>query len=229
MKKFLVACLGLAACAAAAFLPTSAYADGTGIYDESYRFSDTGFYVGVAGGGAWASSDWHSNGLPVTSISNSGGIVGGTVGFNFQNGRWLLGIETDLSTGLRLRTHESSAGFCTGGLGCVADVEWLGTVRGRLGYAHHRMLFYVTGGAAFARIDHSIPVAETNRQTITGWTVGGGLEAILIGNLSAKIEYLFVDLGETVACPDSNASCPASGTLADNRLNIVRAGLNYRF
>lgn len=235
MKPFRPAVVGLSAGAALFVVSTAADANGRrSIKDEPHPLvlSWTGFYVGISGGAAWASSDWDFKGSPVTSMDDTGGIVGGTLGYNWQSGAWVFGVEADLSTGLGLQTHSGSAVFpaaCAGGLGCATDIDWLGTVRGRLGYASGGLLLYATGGFAFARVEHSIPAATTNSETATGWTIGAGLEGRLTSNLSAKVEYLFVDLGETTACPASNALCAPPGTLADNEVNILRVGLNYRF
>ena len=93
-------------------------------------------------------------------------------------------------------------------------------MRGRVGYAFDRFMPYVTGGAAFGNIKSTVAGVGSSDETKAGWTVGGGLEAALAGPWTAKVEYLYVDLGR-------------GGSIlgADTRFNanIVRAGLNYRF
>ena len=81
------------------------------------------------------------------------------------------------------------------------------------------MMPYITAGAAFASVENSVPGASTS-ETRIGWTAGLGLEYMMWSNWSLKFEYLYADLGRTDA--------PA-GTSADVNVNIVRAGLNYRF
>jgi outer membrane immunogenic protein len=128
-------------------------------------------------------------------------------------------------------------------------LPWLGTGRLRLGFlpADHWML-YVTGGAAFGQVDSSVSVSTTTTATTVplgsttttaiaaanasttraGWTAGGGVEWVLSGSWTAKLEYLFVDLG-TFAYTYSLLGVPvltASSRVTDN---IVRVGLNYRF
>ncbi len=103
---------------------------------------------------------------------------------------------------------------------CETRNDWLGTARGRLGYAFDRFLPFVTGGAAFGDIKNTISTVGSSTANKAGWTVGGGLEAALTGPWTAKVEYLYVDLGRG-----------ASLAGADTRFNtnLVRAGVNYRF
>jgi outer membrane immunogenic protein len=87
------------------------------------------------------------------------------------------------------------------------------------------VLPYVTGGAAFGDIKAGVP-ALTVDTTNTGWTVGGGVEYAFLSNWSAKIEYLYIDLGNVGCGPACNGIVP---TKVDFTTNVVRAGLNYRF
>lgn len=107
-----------------------------------------------------------------------------------------------------------------GVLSCEVKNDGLSTLRGRLGYAAGRFMPYVTGGGAFGDIKTSVSGIGSANETKAGRTVGGGLEAALSGPWSAKLEYLYVDLGRggTIAGAD-----------AKFQTNIVRAGLNYRF
>ncbi|HSP50944.1 MAG TPA: outer membrane protein [Pseudolabrys sp.] len=139
-------------------------------------------------------------------------------GYNYQMGQAVFGLEGDGDwSNIRGST---SGGACTG-TSCETRNSWLATARGRLGYALGRFMPYVTGGAAFGDIKTSIAGVGDTRTTKTGWTVGGGLEAAIAGPWTAKVEYLYVDLGDTgTVVPGANASF---------HTNIVRAGLNYRF
>jgi outer membrane immunogenic protein len=118
--------------------------------------------------------------------------------------------------------------------------EFLGTVRGRLGAIFNQALLFVTGGLAIGTVKTSGSFGhfggseiETASETTTraGWTIGGGLEYAFAPNWSAKIEYLYVDLGNfDLTLPSSPDGAPDSTTV-HNRCtdNIVRVGLNYRF
>ncbi len=216
MKRLFLACAGvvaLAGAAAAADLPPRQpnYYKAPEAYVPAYTWS--GFYLGINGGGGFGRSVWDSAG----GFNTSGGLVGGTVGYNYQIGQAVLGLEGDVDWADINGTAAS---------GAQTNDSWLSTLRGRLGYAAGRFMPFVTGGAAFGNIQASVP-GLTSSATNTGWTVGGGLEFALVGNWTVKAEYLYVDLGKF----NCGTSCFA-GSLTDNvsfTTNIVRAGINYRF
>jgi len=222
MKNQIVAGLGLAL---AAFASAAAAADlarryppprpAAAIYAPVYNW--TGFYIGVNGGGAFGHSNWDN----VGGFNLTGGLVGGTIGFNWQPGPLVLGIESDLDwSGI----SGSTTNLCP--LGCKTANSWLGTVRGRVGYAFDRIMPYVTGGLAFGNIKASTPGFPGIDNASTGWTVGAGLEVAIGGGWTAKAEYLFVDLGS------ANCGFNCGALVNDNasfRTSIVRGGLNYRF
>jgi hypothetical protein len=106
----------------------------------------TGFYIGINGGGGFGSSTWDRTG----SFHTSGGLVGGTVGYNYQFGQGVVGLEGDIDWANINGTTNTACPF-----GCKTSDHWLSTVRGRLGYAADRFMPFVTGGAAFGdRIRH---------------------------------------------------------------------------
>jgi outer membrane immunogenic protein len=182
----------------------------------AYNWS--GFYVGVNGGGAWGTSNWST---PSNSFNLSGGQVGGTAGMNWQAGRAVFGLEGDVDwSGVRGRAAPT---LCPG---CATNNDWLATVRGRAGYAFDRFMPFVTGGLAVGDIRATAPGAAGATQTNAGWTVGGGVEFALTNNLTAKAEYLHVDLGNM----NCGFSCGvATGNNVSVREDIVRGGVNYRF
>lgn len=184
-------------------------------------FSWTGFYIGVNGGGAFGQSTYNFAGMVNPGFDTSGGLIGGTVGFNYQIGRSVWGLEGDGDW-----SSISGSASCLGGLAtCQTSNNWLATVRGRLGYAFDRVLPYVTGGAAFGNIETGVPV-QTVDTTGTGWTVGAGIEYAFLPNWTTKIEYLYVDLGSI----DCGLACAGiAPTKIDFTTNVVRAGLNYKF
>ena len=102
----------------------------------------------------------------------------------------------------------------------MTDVNWYGTVRGRLGYAFNNVLVYGTGGLAYGGVDSRIENSSTYKvsSTNTGWTAGGGVEYMFAPNWSGKIEYLHIDLGWT---PE-----PLS-LKSETEFDVVRAGVNY--
>src|SRR5690606_27219062 len=116
------------------------------------------------------------------------------LGFNVQTGRFVWGLEGDLSWS----DIDGSVGNTTD-FTLDTDINWLATLRGRVGLASGPALFYVTGGFAFADVDTSYSIdndwSGSKSETKTGWTVGGGLELMLTQNWTMKAEYLYIDLG----------------------------------
>ena len=110
----------------------------------------TGPYIGINAGGGWGSSGVDA---PFSgSFKNSGGLIGLTMGYNWQTGPTVFGLEGDIDW-----TNLKGSGTCAGVLGCEVRNRWLGTARGRLGYAMDRFMPYVTGGLRRRRyplVDH---------------------------------------------------------------------------
>ena len=152
----------------------------------------------------------------------------------------MLGIEGDAQL---TDQHDVSCGIeCTAG-GFAPNtfttvdqrLKWLATARGRLGWADDGYLFYVTGGGAFGRIDEtdSLPInpnAASFSQNRSGWTAGGGIEALLWGNWTGKLEYLHFNLGSmTNTFNYVFGGTPFTlSTTSAIRDDVVRVGLNYK-
>jgi len=169
-----------------------------------------GAYIGVNGGYGWSNSNF---------TEPEGGFGGGQLGYNWQRGRFVFGVEGDFQGG-------DIGGTAFDQFGDVADsdVNWFSTVRGRLGFANGPLLVYGTGGVAFADIDNTIHFSDgsvaKDSGTQTGYAVGGGLEWAFAPNWSAKAEYLYVGMGDTTL---------SSGDRVNNDFQTVRVGLNYKF
>jgi outer membrane immunogenic protein len=225
MKKLLLAGVGMGALALA--VPSAQAADiirhrppAPVVVAPPYNW--TGFYVGINGGGGFGHSGIN-NTFGSTGLDVSGGLVGGTLGYNYQaSNNFLFGIEGDGGWS-GIEGSISGAACPTGS--CNVSTNWLATVRGRVGYAYDRFLPYVTGGVAFGDVNLTPAGLTGTTDTRTGWTVGGGIEAAISGPWTAKLEYLYVDLGDA-SC--SAANCGVATTTSFNS-NIVRVGINYRF
>lgn len=182
-----------------------------------------GIYVGINGGYGFGNSDWEPAGGTATGNFNvNGGLAGATIGANMQSGQFVFGIEADGDwSGLSGSTSSGGCALST----CTTSNNWLATVRGRAGYAFDRVLVYGTAGGAMGDVKAAIPTGSTD-DTEFGWTAGAGVEVGLTPNLTAKVEYLFVDL--------ANGSCGAAlcgGTAVPVTFDtsLVRAGLNFKF
>ena len=205
----------------------------------------------------------------VLSLHNSGFIGGGQVGYNLQFANaWLIGIEADIQ-GTGARGSASAIGIvpiaglppstaqAQSNISVNNAVDYLGTVRGRLGYlVTPTLLIYGDGGFAYGGVHEGVDIASTFppsglglspgfgsfTNTRPGWTAGGGLEWLFSPNWSVKAEYLYYDLGRvtfgggglTLATSGPAAGFGPAGTTFftdSTRFNghIVRVGLNYHF
>jgi outer membrane immunogenic protein len=205
----------------------------------------TGIYAGVAlGYGAARNPTTQAfPALPGAEarmvVSPDGLVAGGQIGANWQLGRLVVGGEADLQwtdqKDTACRGCPPTAGFVTTTF--EHRIPWFATFRGRAGVAAGPALFYVTGGLAVADVKfemvRSVPGSGTDTfnfgETRLGWTLGGGIEATLVGNWTVKAEYLYLDLGSITGTAPLTAAFDANAVQTDVRDHVFRAGLNYRF
>ncbi len=184
-------------------------------------FSWTGIYVGINGGYGFGTSNWTAPTGSTGNFNTDGFLVGGTIGGNYQWNQFVLGIEGDGDW-----TNLAGTTYANCGVGCTTQSDWLATVRGRAGYAFDRILIYGTGGGAFGNVQAGTAAGGLFQSaTQIGWTAGGGVEFAFTPNLTGKVEYLYVDLGN-MSC--GQPSC-INGTSVSFTENVVRAGINYKF
>ena len=185
-----------------------------------------GIYYGVNGGYGIGSSEFS---IPAATPSStgtfdvSGFLVGPTLGANFQTDAFVFGIEGDFDGSWMSGTTSNPP--CKATMTCETKNTWLSTVRGRIGYASDRVLFYGTAGGAFGNIQAIVP-GYSQSSTEPGWTAGAGVEFALADNLTARVEYLYVDL-ESATC-SVPTKCGASTTIKFDT-NLIRLGLDYKF
>jgi outer membrane immunogenic protein len=255
MKKFFAAYLTLAAVAVAA----PAFAADMPLKAPPPAAAPlwTGWYIGPNIGGSFGRTEQTASfptTIPPTSPFGSassdldGVIGGGQIGYNWQTGNWVLGIEADIDAaseqGSNYLTGTGTVSIpgvalitTTGTLDVTEKLNWLGTVRGRLGVtASPNWLLYATGGLAYGGLATdttltagALSAVNNFSTTRAGWTVGAGIEGWLGHDWTAKIEYLYVDLGSfTNNFTGIGAITPVTLTthVTDN---IVRVGLNYHW
>jgi outer membrane immunogenic protein len=174
-----------------------------------------GFYIGAMGG--YASED-------TSNFALKGGFGGGTVGYNWQTGMYVFGIEAD-AAGADISTSLGIPGLVS------ADdkIRALGTVRGRVGVTFQQVLFYGTGGFAWAdeRVSASaLGVSISDTKTRTGWTAGGGVEWMFAPHWSVKGEYLYRSFGSENFFAGTIPGGIDSGTL---NIHSGQVGVNYHF
>jgi outer membrane immunogenic protein len=235
VKKHLVAVAVLAITsggASAADLPAQAYKSPP-VVAQVYNW--TGVYVGVNGGYGWGAQDpliLFSNSFDRTSFDISGGMIGGTVGAQIQQGYVVLGLEGDLDwaniKGSGISNPSILGTRLNITLNTATNVSAVGTARLRAGVAVDNLLLYVTGGVAFENSSaNGTSIAGLPCGTLgvlpncsasslrPGLAAGLGFEYGFAHSWSAKFEYLYI---ETLG----------SGVSTDHT-DTVRAGINYRF
>ncbi|HET9159451.1 MAG TPA: outer membrane protein [Caulobacteraceae bacterium] len=162
-----------------------------------------GFYAGVNAGYEW--------GKVSNTSGNPSGLAGGIQGgYNWQNGQFVYGAETDLQLS---GADDTFAPW-------KFSNPWFGTLRGRVGYAMNNILFYGTGGLAYGDLKGELN-SLTETKTEFGWTLGAGMEVGLAPNWSAKVEYLYMDLG--------SRSFSITGNENGFSASVLRLGVNYHF
>jgi outer membrane immunogenic protein len=264
MKKILlssVALLGLTAGAMAADLPVRS-APPAPFVAAVPIFTWTGFYAGVNAGYGWHENNnsaiYVAPGTFVTSPLTSGTITfgedsgdgfvgGGQIGYNYQIGSFVLGVEADLqwadlggSSGLAYTTFVAPPTFVAAG--AAGGIDWFGTVRARVGVAFDRALVYATGGFAYggADDDNNTFGLVNDDDVRTGWVLGAGFEYAFTNNLTAGIEGLWVNLdrGNNGGTFVGTETLPTGTVLpvyapgnneSDNEFFVARAKLNFKF
>jgi outer membrane immunogenic protein len=227
MKRWIaVFGMALATCGAPALAADLGGAPPVSLKDEmTYAppFSWTGGYAGLQIGYGWADTDARSGPLAGFDQSYSyqadGFLGGGHIGFNFQKQGVVYGLEADLDLTDLNKTSTGSLGDSH-----KTSIDWMGSIRGRIGLANGRNLFYLTGGWAFGDVNvRSESGLVSYSETLHGWTIGGGMERSLTNNMTARLEYRYTDLG--------NASGSDVGFKDDTdvTMHAIRAGISVKF
>jgi outer membrane immunogenic protein len=233
MKKLFLATVSVLALSRAAFaadLETKAPR-----YQAVPAANWTGSYLGIQGGlvqqnGTFQDLNAQAPALP--NASKLGGTAGGVLGYNWQHGSFVYGLEGDWSWLGGKPT--SDAEFFRSSFGA----DWVATARGRAGLAVDATLLYLTGGLAFGHVkDNStpfnvgIPAGSLDQNgTKAGWTAGVGIEHMLTANWSVKGEFRYVDFGTSKAsCTSGGINCANYRSEFGNTLKMGLVGLNYKF
>ncbi|MBR0828974.1 porin family protein [Bradyrhizobium manausense] len=241
----------------------------------SVAYDWSGFYAGVNLGYGWGDSAIDlaphnpaftagvldialANGVvPASLATNPRGVLGGLqAGYNVQSGAFVWGVEADIAAAA-IKGSSTVSGtapfFSTFTTTQEQKVDWLGTVRGRIGATvTPDWLLYVTGGLAYGHVKATTSIVDLTGVSgvpclniicgagsadswRAGWTVGGGGEYRFASNWSVKLEYLYYDL-DSVKYTFFNPLFPFTpgpdrgfDASANFRGHIARVGLNYKF
>jgi outer membrane immunogenic protein len=229
----------------------------------------TGFYIGGNLGYGWGNNTnpaisfvdpgaglgtaffFASGGNQYQNMNPKGVIGGGQIGYDWQAGNWVLGGVADFQgSGMKASSNPlvNLPGFNANiGEPLSAKINWLGTVRARLGVAQQNWLFYGTGGLAYGQVNSTIGnvipapgfptfvMAGSQTTTKIGWAAGAGVEYKVASNWSVGLEYLYFNLGTdaVTAVPVVNTLgvLPTTSFSASQKFggNILRALVNYRY
>ncbi len=227
-------------------------------YVAPLSMSWNGFYGGLVAGYGFGNSDatlastsvsfdgpFGAGDVPGSASLNTKGFIGGLeLGYNYQLGSWLAGIEADVNYSAIKGSDTIDAGpvgpYAASTTTVEHKMDWFGTARVRFGYIPWEpLLIYATGGLAVGHVKDTAEIAfpslvqdysGSSSKTKFGWTAGAGVEWAFLGSWTVKAEYLYYDLGDNtvdiavVTGPVATASAtfPAKGS-------IGRLGVNYRF
>jgi outer membrane immunogenic protein len=275
MRKLLLSSVALASMSAAAFaadLPRREAAPAPAPIYAAPIFTWSGFYVGLNAGVAFGDNNDRPavDGLFLTDPyfgnavrqynngafrddDNSGLTAGAQIGYNWQFGAMVIGLEADINyrdnggrNGFNILGTGDYAGY---GLAYTGDEggNWFGTLRPRIGVAFDRTLLYVTGGLAYGKSRRGgtlyaydtdapgVPLAglswgSSDNSSNWGWTLGAGVEHAFSNNWTAKFEYLYVNLDSgNRTLVNANAPNYIFTSSRDDQFSVVRVGLNYKF
>jgi outer membrane immunogenic protein len=260
-------------CVAAAWMGCSAYAADLPVRGPTSAPlspvapapSWTGFYIGANGGWGWSSFDTtfvpDPNGALVAdgdlagprffNTRADGGVFGGQIGYNWQVGTWVVGVEGDFDGASISGTQQSIAGSpnsptlpTTNVVSATDRINWLASIRGRIGVLWGPGLLYFTGGGAWEAVNRNLLVSSFGdtavsnfNSTRSGFVIGGGYEWQVAQHWSVRGEYLFYDFGSTntdsLTLPDCNVTTPGQCNVAittgKNNVSVARIGINYKF
>lgn len=200
-------------------------------------FTWTGFYIGINAGGKWADFDHTVTSgaatLGFTGDTNSSWIAGGQLGYNWQIGQWVLGIEGDIDAQdfNRTRVVGTAFGPFIAGDSFTVESKWQASLRGRIGYTWDRVLLYVTGGGAWTQAKGTVGLVGigtfTDDRTVSGGTVGGGIEYAFTNNVSLGVEGRWTFYG------DHTFSGTLGGIPVSDKVTLdtaeVMGKINFRF
>ncbi len=198
-----------------------------------------GFYAGGELGGAWSRFDWSATnanyfntlgpillGTAFDQSAKGSVIGGGFIGYNFQSGPWVYGIEfSGSASGLAVT---SASPYFPATDTYTSKVKWLATVTGRVGYAWDRWLVYVKGGWAggdmqFTIYDSAAGVRADTDTWANGWTVGVGADYMLTNRVALGVVYDYADLsvsGATVTCPNCGTGVGFGTPVVDGDIRV---------
>jgi len=205
-------------------------------------FSWTGFYIGPNLGGAWGQRNLTDTllGLSLSNVNDKGAFIGGgQLGFNYQFGNFVLGIEADFDGVATTNSPGTGVvGPAFGTIQVTSNNRWIATLAGRFGVTNDTWLFYGKAGGGWVGSDNltitntvtGASIAGFSNNTNSGWLVGAGIEWALAPNWSVKIEYDYLGLdNQTFTAPAGTFLAGDTFTTSKSNVQMVKVGANYLF
>jgi outer membrane immunogenic protein len=223
--KTLLATAAVVAMSSAAFAADLPTQKGPPVYAPPPPvFTWTGVYIGAQVGYEWGYTGTTLAGVGAPSYNPNGIVGGGHIGYNYQfSGPFVVGLEGDVN-GSNYRGRNITGATIYG-----SSTPIDGSLRGRIGYAYDRALFYVTGGGALGDFKNSYTVGgatDTLYTTRIGWTAGAGIDYAIDNNWSIGVEYRYTNYGTYSQFSPTALGAAATAHQIDNR---VQAGFSYKF
>jgi outer membrane immunogenic protein len=242
MKRILFTTVSLGVLA----LVSPALAADLGVYTKAPAvvapvYDWTGIYIGAFGGGGFGNHNINNGSAAAGNVfgvsnfsanySSQGGLGGGEIGYNWQSGNIVFGVEGDVfSSGIKGNDIATAGTFPVGSTDATS-LRWGATARVRGGIAVDRLLLFFTGGWAYGDFSHtdvSLTGGGTDAFTFTrsGLTAGGGIAYALTNNVLGKFEYRYYDFGTF------NRAAPTNGVASygiTNTYSVVTLGLDFKF
>lgn len=203
----------------------------------------TGLYIGAHVGAGWETVESDVNAsafgapgggtFPISSHQENGFLGGGQIGYNHQVGWAVFGVEGSFSG-----ADISGTAPCITFASCTTKTKWIATATGRIGVtaSDNKLLAYVKGGGAWKDTDYSLTASfggptttASASPTRSGWLFGTGVEYGFAPNLSAFVEYNYMDFGKDSISFTANPGGFVTPVNVSDKVHLVKAGLNYRF
>lgn len=193
-----------------------------------------GFYAGLNGGYAWNSANGHFNAATdLSGLTLNGAIVGGQLGYNWQANQFLFGIELDASTRAGGEDTIVANPGTANAASLSADLNYLSSVRARLGWAINNWLIFGTVGWGFGEFTFKEempqqPFSGKIRFNDNGIVFGGGVEWMVAYGVSLRAEYLRYDLSAGSTISTNFPTADVNANIGFDNVDVARAALNIK-
>ena len=231
------AAVGIAGAARAADLPARTYTKAPPPAYVATVYDWSGFYIGVNGGWGNVNNFWNlqtaAGTFPEGGTNGNGGTVGGQIGYRWQSGALVYGVEAQ-GNWANLSGRNTSLALANAGLDNSSNLDAFGLFTGQIGYAWNNVLLYAKGGAAVTDTQYNDLVTGTgavvasSSDTRWGGVVGAGLEYGFAPNWSAAVEYDHLFMGNNTDNLTASGAAFATDSISQN-VDLVTFRLNYKF